>query len=221
MDSAGKFVIFQTFILDKTTHRQAILLGVLNGMSKREGYCYASNKTLSEILKCSVDSLQRDLTFLESKQLIRRVITRNDKNEIVSRKIFVVDTMNPTAEMRIPSPQDCDYPSPQDCDSNNYSNTNNNNSIIERFEKLWDTYTKRGTKQTSLDRFKKLSKKTIEAIEEHLPLYVKNHIDNDKLQFLPYFEKYINLKKWQDELPYKSKQIETVSKSYSKLNLND
>jgi hypothetical protein len=73
----------------------------------------------------------------------------------------------------------------------------------------------------SLDRFKKLSKKTIEAIEKHLPLYVKNHIDNDKLQFLPYFEKYINLKKWQDELPYKSKQIETVSKSYSKLNLND
>jgi len=221
MDSAGKFVIFQTFILDKTTHRQAILLGVLNGMSKREGYCYASNKTLSEILKCSVDSLQRDLTFLESKQLIRRVITRNDKNEIVSRKIFVVDTMNPTAEMRIPSPQDCDYPSPQDCDSNNYNNTNNNNTIIDTFEKLWIIYTRRGTKQTSLERFKKLSKKTIKIIEEHLPLYVKNHIDNDKLEFLPYFEKYINLKKWENELPYKSKQIETVSKSYSKLNLND
>ena len=73
----------------------------------------------------------------------------------------------------------------------------------EVFEKLWILYTKRGTKKTAYERFTKLSKSKIELIEKHLPLYIKNHQDNDKMQFLPYFEKYINSQKWQDVLPYK------------------
>jgi hypothetical protein len=72
----------------------------------------------------------------------------------------------------------------------------------ELFLKLWDAYTKRGNKKTAYERFQKLSKSKVELIQKHLPLYIKNHQDNDKMQFLPYFEKYINLQKWQDVLPY-------------------
>ena len=72
----------------------------------------------------------------------------------------------------------------------------------ELFLQLWDAYTKRGNKKTAYERFEKLSKSKVELIQKHLPLYIKNHQDNDKMQFLPYFEKYINLQKWQDVLPY-------------------
>jgi hypothetical protein len=119
MESIGKFVIFQTSILEKVTHRQAILIGTLNGMSKREGYCYATNKTLSGLLNCSIDSLQRDLNYLETNNFIKRVITRNEKNQIIDRKIYVIDSScTLTAEMRIPSPQKSGEDSPQKCDSN-------------------------------------------------------------------------------------------------------
>jgi hypothetical protein len=119
MESIGKFVIFQTSILEKVTHRQAILIGTLNGMSKREGYCYATNKTLASLLQCSIDSLQRDLNYLETNNFIKRVITRNEKNQIIDRKIYVIDSScTLTAEMRIPSPQKSGEDSPQKCDSN-------------------------------------------------------------------------------------------------------
>jgi hypothetical protein len=72
----------------------------------------------------------------------------------------------------------------------------------ELFLQLWDAYTKRGNKKTAYERFQKLSKSKVQLIQKHLPLYIKNHQDNDKMQFLPYFEKYINLQKWQDVLPY-------------------
>ena len=89
------------------------------------------------------------------------------------------------------------------------------------FDELWQLYTKQGNKKTSNSAFNNLTKKEIEIVKLHIPNYIKNHIDNDKMNFLPHFSTYLNQKRFNDELPYKSKQIETVSKSYSKLNLND
>jgi len=89
------------------------------------------------------------------------------------------------------------------------------------FDELWALYTKQGNKKTSNSAFNNLTKKEIEIVKLHIPNYIKNHIDNDKMNFLPHFSTYLNQKRFNDELPYKSKQIETVSKSYSKLNLND
>jgi hypothetical protein len=89
------------------------------------------------------------------------------------------------------------------------------------FDELWALYTKQGNKKTSNSAFNNLTKKEIDIVKLHIPNYIKNHIDNDKMNFLPHFSTYLNQKRFNDELPYKSKQNETVSKSYSKLNLND
>jgi hypothetical protein len=89
------------------------------------------------------------------------------------------------------------------------------------FDDLWQLYTKQGNKKTSNSAFNNLTKKEIEIVKLHIPNYIKNHIDNDKMNFLPHFSTYLNQKRFNDELPYKSKQNEKVSKSYSKLNLND
>jgi hypothetical protein len=89
------------------------------------------------------------------------------------------------------------------------------------FDELWALYTKQGNKKTSNSAFNNLTKKEIEIVKLHIPNYIKNHIDNDKMNFLPHFSTYLNQKRFNDELPYKSKQNEKVSKSYNKLNLND
>ena len=63
---------------------------------------------------------------------------------------------------------------------------------------------KKGTKVISLQKFKKLTKDEMFAIKEHLPLYLANHEQNRKMDFLPYFQTYINQKRWLDPLPYQN-----------------
>ena len=77
------FVMFPTRYLETLTPRQSILMGVLIGMAKKEGYAYPSNQTLSSIINVSVDSIQRDLQYLEENKYIIRHIIRNEKKEIV------------------------------------------------------------------------------------------------------------------------------------------
>lgn len=123
MQELGKYVIIYTDMLEKLTYRQAILFGVLNGMAVKESYCYARNKTLSKILNCSEDSIQRDLNVLQKLKYIHREIERNDKMEVVSRKIYTLTAtlhLPLTAELRIPSPLNCDN------NKNNNNNINNN-----------------------------------------------------------------------------------------------
>jgi SOS-response transcriptional repressor LexA len=226
METLGKFVIFKTEILALVTHRQAILLGTLNGMSKMEGYCFATNKTLSSLLHCSVDSLQRDLNALEKKELINRVITRNEKGEVINRRIYVNDTIRksattPTAELHITSPQNCEEGSPQDCDIYK-DNTNKDNNINIMFDKLWTLYTKKGNKLKSIESFNNLKKSEISAAAEHIPKYIQNHIDNDKMEYLPHFTTYLRGKRWNDNFPYSQKSI--VPDSFiikNKATLND
>ena len=79
-------------------------------------------------------------------------------------------------------------------------------SIDEVFDFFWTAYQKRGNKQTSLTAFKRLSKKDMLAMKEHIPKYLENHHRNGKMQFLPHFSSYLNKKIWLDNLPYEDKK---------------
>ena len=120
------FVMFPTRYLETLTPRQSILMGVLIGMAKKEGYAYPSNQTLSTIINVSVDSIQRDLQYLEENKYILRQIIRNEKKEIVDRRIYINDL---TADLQLPLTAELRLPSPQNCDSNNNKKDNNNHKI--------------------------------------------------------------------------------------------
>ena len=79
-------------------------------------------------------------------------------------------------------------------------------SINEVFDFFWNAYQKKGNKQTSLTAFKRLTKKEMLEIKEHIPKYLENHHRNGKMQFLPHFSTYINSKRWNDSLPYEDKK---------------
>lgn len=143
-DESSFFVMFPTRYLETLTPRQSILMGVLIGMAKKEGYAYPSNQTLSNIINVSVDSIQRDLQYLEENNYIIRQIIRNEKKEIVDRRIFIKDL---TAELPIPLTAELRLPSPQNCDNNSNKKDNNNINIdlpqeyLESFNK-WMQYKK-------------------------------------------------------------------------------
>jgi DNA-binding Lrp family transcriptional regulator len=87
-EEVSKFIIFESSILDDLNHRQAILMGLLNGMAKKEGYAYLKNATICELLKASESTVKSDLKTLEELKYIKRQVIRNDKKEVVQRRIY-------------------------------------------------------------------------------------------------------------------------------------
>jgi len=71
------------------------------------------------------------------------------------------------------------------------------------FDYVWNLYGKVGNRKTSLEKWTKFKLEERKQIETHIPLYVKNHSENDKLSFLPHLTTYLTQRRWLDELPYK------------------
>ena len=92
--SKSNFIIFDTDILKKLNHRQAILYGLIVSMSNKKNYAYMQNSTICEIMNCSIGSLKEDLKILESNNFIQREVIRNSNNEVVERKIYPMYKMN-------------------------------------------------------------------------------------------------------------------------------
>ena len=222
-EEPSKFIIFESVLLDDLNHRQAILVGLLNGMAKKHGYAYLKNSTICELLKASESSVKADLKLLEELKLIRRELIRNEKNEVIQRRIYPMSKIY--TEVGVESThrvgQNLTLPGGKIPPRDSNNNIDINNNIEDRFEKCWILYQRKGTKKKSLSRFKGLSLKNIELIENHLPIYIKNHLDNDKMEYLPYFEKYINEEKWQDELPYREFKKPFVINKYKIATLDD
>ena len=101
-------------------------------------------------------------------------------------------------------------------------NVNDNESDIINnldFDSIWNMYLKVGNKKKSQELYNKQTKAKKELIRNHIPLYIKNHIDNDKKDFIPHLTTYLNGERWNDELPYKqpTQQI-TIKPKFGTLN---
>lgn len=66
------------------------LYGLLIALAHKDGYCYATNKSLAEMLEVSISTINKSLAQLKQYELIN--VEMNDLNN--SRKIMTVDTVN-------------------------------------------------------------------------------------------------------------------------------
>jgi len=90
IDEPSKYILFDTSILDDLNHRQAIMMGIINGLAKKSGYAYIKNATICKLLKCSESSVKKDLQVLENLGYIRREVNRNEKNVVIERRIYIM-----------------------------------------------------------------------------------------------------------------------------------
>jgi len=74
------------------SNSQKILMINLIGLSHKEGYCWGTDKFLSEKLGCSVPTLQRDLVFLEKEEYIVRKTFLNGMKKV--RHIYVTNAFS-------------------------------------------------------------------------------------------------------------------------------
>ena len=67
-----------------------LLYGIILSYSQKEGYWYASNSHLSEMMNCSSRTLQRYIRNLINNGLIdRKVIYKNNSYEVQSRELHI------------------------------------------------------------------------------------------------------------------------------------
>ncbi|KKQ15394.1 hypothetical protein A2858_02510 [Candidatus Daviesbacteria bacterium RIFCSPHIGHO2_01_FULL_36_37] len=72
------------------TSNEKLIVGRVIGLSTKSGYCYASNKWLGKQFGLSGGSTSNIISSLVKKQLLKREVIRNDKKQIIQRKLYPV-----------------------------------------------------------------------------------------------------------------------------------
>lgn len=210
-EELGMFVFFPTKLLEVLTPRQAVIMGMIIGMAKKSGYAYPTNKTIASILNMTTITVQRELAILEGAGFLRRELLRNEKMEVLSRRIYPSIGLDGgvVSELRGGVMSELLPPSPQNC--NNYINNTKdiNTKSILSFDEAWSLYTKKGVKKTAQTAWAKLKDAEKEHLRSFIPKFIQNHEQADKIDFLPHFTTFLNQKRFNDELPYKPKPVIT------------
>ena len=85
-------IIPSTILYNKNLKaNQKILYAVITSLSNKEGYCFASNKYLAEKLNVGANTVSGWITDLRRKNFIQVELIRNDKQEIIQRRIYIND----------------------------------------------------------------------------------------------------------------------------------
>ena len=88
---------------------ERLMYGEITALSNKEGYCFASNRYFADLYGVSQSTISRWISHLAELGSLHVEIIRNDKKEIVERRIYVVD--NPYMQNnQYPYVQNSTYP---------------------------------------------------------------------------------------------------------------
>ena len=171
-----------------------ILMGLINSLSAKDGYCYASNQYLGNALGVNSQSVRKWISYLEEKQLISRLVKRKPNGEVDTRELRLLIPMVKNAP-----PSDKILPEPMVKNDHIIYKVNKelNNNTNERFEEFWNIYNKKVGKDKAKAKWSKLKQKEIEDIFKALPLYVASR----EVKYRKDPERYIGHRVWEDEMP--------------------
>ena len=110
---------------------ERLLYGEITALSNKQGYCFASNRYFANLYDVSISTISRWISHLVELNTLYVEVVRNDKKEIIERRIYVID--NPymqnnqhpyTQKEQYPYVQNYGYPI---CKKNKDNNININN----------------------------------------------------------------------------------------------
>ena len=71
---------------------EKLLYGEITALSNKNGYCYAQNRYFANLYKVSTETVSRWLSNLQKCGYIEIDIKRTEKQEIIARHIYIIDT---------------------------------------------------------------------------------------------------------------------------------
>lgn len=117
---------------DSLKANEKLLYAEITALSNKNGFCNASNRYFSELYKVNKETVSYWIRSLKEKGYIHVEIERNNKNQITSRKIYLLQ------KNIIPITKNHNSPIMKNHKENNTSinNTSNNNIYIVEIEKI-------------------------------------------------------------------------------------
>lgn len=91
----GYYAVIPATVLfnERLKPNEKLLYALITALSNKEGYCYASNKYLGEKLGVDPVTVSRWITDLRRNNYVFVDIMRNEKKEIICRRIFPNDVL--------------------------------------------------------------------------------------------------------------------------------
>jgi len=184
---------------------EKLLWGRINGLTTKEGYCFASNEWLGEQIGLSSSTVSDIISSLVRKNLLHREIIRNENNEIVERRLYPL-----SVKERIPIRPITDTPTRQRTEERNrdISNRDENNYVeIQRIYDFFISSFKKNTNQYKLTplRRQKIKKRLEDAGKEMLKRAIANTAASP-------FHRGKNDRGWQADLDFIIRSYEQVEK---------
>ena len=71
---------------------EKLLYGEVTALANKNGYCYAQNRYFANLYNVSIETVSRWISHLQKLGYIKIEIIKNEKKEIVSRNIYIMDT---------------------------------------------------------------------------------------------------------------------------------
>lgn len=88
-DQQGFWCFISTQLLREVSPGATILFGFLLSLVDENGICSETNNFFSEKLNLTSRAVSRDLALLEDRGWLIREILRNERNQVMGRKIHV------------------------------------------------------------------------------------------------------------------------------------
>lgn len=90
----GYYAIIPATVLfnEKIKANEKLLYAIITVLSNKEGYCYASNGYLSRLLNAKPHTVSKWVSHLKELEFVCLDMIRNDKGEIIQRRIYPNDT---------------------------------------------------------------------------------------------------------------------------------
>ena len=90
----GYYAIIPATVLfnEKIKANEKLLYAIITVLSNKEGYCYASNSYLGRLLNAQPHTISKWVSHLKELGFVCLDIIKNDKGEIIQRRIYPNDT---------------------------------------------------------------------------------------------------------------------------------
>ena len=158
-------------IMQKIKANEKLLYAIITVLSNKEGYCFASNSYLGNLLNAKPHTISKWVSHLKELGFVCLDIIRNDKGEIIQRRIYPNDTpysINRTYPYSIEKTEGMS----QKGQYNNITDNNINNKIDRLFNYILDN-----EKEVPEEFINVEYNEIIVALKRYEMLYSKDSID--------------------------------------------